>query len=170
MPRSTNPKNYEAMYWDLLEAMTQDIPEVKLSLPANKAQKIKYNFYAFIRAIETQGEKDKKAGNLAAAASRKEEANTLRGYLVNIYIDGQTPRAINAQDTRMATLLFIDRDMNPDTVDAHTQVKAQLKNLETLSVPLDGEITMPSVDTFFNKPLEVHDDGDTPSNTEEPST
>lgn len=158
MPRSTNPSNYEEVYWDLLSGMRQEIPEIKLDLPANTAQKVKFTFYAFIHALEVQAERKRKQGNMTGAGELEQFANAMRKYLVDIQINGEQIANIKKGDQTPCILRFINRDLNPMTRSMHDQVKEQLS---LLNVPAFDNEPLPKdalVDSFFSKPLEVQDD------------
>ena len=162
MPRSTNPANYEEVYWDLLSGMEREIPEIKLNLPANTAQKVKFTFYAFIRALEVQSERMRKQGDMAAAGELTVQGNAMRKYLVDININGSQVTAIAKADQTPSVLRFINRDLNPMTASMRTQVKEQLELLKTPALARGQTIEPLPIDSFFDKPLEIHDDnGDT---------
>lgn len=171
MPRSVNPHSYAAIYWDLLEAMSNDVPELKLDMPANTAQKFRFNFYAFIRALDHQAERAASAANLAVAAQREEEANTMRGYIAAIYIDDVKFLKVKKHDARIASLKFINRDLDPETLDAHAQLKAQMRNLpqkQAVNQVVDN-IKLAPVTSFFTTPLEITDDIGDPGDPSEES-
>lgn len=159
MPRPINPSNYEEVYWDLLLAMKEEIAEIKLDLAANTAQKVKFTFYAFIRALEAQADRKRKQGDMSAAGELEADANAMRKYLVRIDIAGKQITAIKAANSAPAQLRFINRDLNPETKDFREQLKEQLKHVEPIAVPLGG-IKVPSTDAFFTKPLEIKDDSE----------
>ena len=167
MPRSTNPSNYEEMYWDLLQGMEGGIPEITLNVNANVAQKVRYNFYAFIRALEVQGERKVKANEIIAGQQLQTQANTMRGYLVNIEVNGHSVSRIDASDKTPAKLRFINRDLNPETQTLREQIKEQLRDV---AVQLDElpTLTTPPVDSFFKEKLEITDD--LPGDNEEVQT
>ena len=148
MPRSTNPANYEEVYWDLLHGMRQEVPEIKLDLEAATATKVKFTFYAFIRALEVQGEKKRKSGDMVGAGELQEFGEAMRKYLVDIKENGAR-----------ATLRFINRDLNPMTKSMRDQVKEQLNILDVPTLDRTP-IEVPPVDSFFGKPLEIKDDGE----------
>ena len=168
MPRSTNPQSYGALYWDLLTAITSGVSPLVIDVPANEAQKIRFNYWAFVRALEAQGTRERKRGQMALAAQREREANELRSYMVVIEINGETVSQVANNHIVPAKLLFIDRDMNPDTLDAHAQLKEQMKDIDISISTEIGAAIAPVVD-FFTTPLEIKDDGDTGDNAEDPS-
>ena len=157
MPRSTNPSNYEEMYWDLLHGMEGDIPEITLNVNANVAQKVRYNFYAFIRALEVQGEKSTKRGEIIAGQELQAQANTMRGYLVNIEVNGHSVSRIAACDKTPAKLRFINRDLNPETLSLREQIKVQLREAEVPNIDEFVPIIQPPITSFFKEPLEIKD-------------
>lgn len=157
MPRSTNPANYEEVYWDLLHGMRQEIPEIKLDLPINTAQKVKFTFYAFIRALEVQANRKRKQGDMTGAGELEQFANAMRKYLVDIQINGEQITDFKKNDQRDCILRFINRDLNPMTKSMRDQVKEQLDMLNT-PASLTAPIQAPSVDSFFDKPLEINKD------------
>lgn len=159
MPRSTNPSNYEEVYWDLLHGMRQEISEIKLDLSASAAQKAKFTFYAFIRALEVTGERKRKQGDMSGAGELTEFADAMRKYLVDIEISGQSVTQISKGDQTPCILRFINRDLNPKTASMREQVKKQLNLLEEVDPEFRHIFTAPPVDSFFNKPLEIQDDG-----------
>ena len=159
MPRSTNPSNYEEVYWDLLHGMRQEIPEIKLNLAASAAQKVKFTFYAFIRALEVSSERKRKLGDMAGAGELTEFADAMRKYLVDIEIDGESVTQIKARDHTLCILRFINRDLNPRTASMRDQVKEQLSLLGAPASHIHEPIVAPPVASFFDKPLEVQDDG-----------
>ena len=159
MPRSTNPSNYEEVYWDLLHGMRQEIPEIKLDLSASAAQKVKFTFYAFIRALEVSSERKRKLGDMTGAGELTEFADAMRKYLVDIEVDGESVTQIKARDRTPCLLRFINRDLNPKTASMRDQVKEQLNLIGAPASHIHGPIVAPPVASFFDKPLEIQDDG-----------
>ena len=159
MPRSTNPSNYEEVYWDLLHGMRQEIAEIKLNLTANAAQKVKFTFYAFIRALEVTSEHKRKRGDMTGAGELTEFADAMRKYLVDIEINGESVTQIKARDQTSCILRFINRDLNPKTASMRDQVKEQLSLLGAPASHIHEPIVAPPVASFFDKPLEIHSDG-----------
>ncbi len=159
MPRSTNPSNYEEVYWDLLHGMRQEIPEIKLKLTASEAQRVKFTFYAFIRSLEVSSERKLKQGDMTGAGELTEFADAMRKYLVDIEIDGESITQIKARDLTWCVLRFVNRDLNPKTASMRDQVKEQLRLLGAPASHIHEPIVAPPVASFFDKPLEIQDDG-----------
>ena len=140
--------------------MRQEIPEIKLDLPANTAQKVKFTFYAFIRALEVSSGKKLKLGDMTGAGELELSANAMRKYLVDIQINGTSVTQIRSADQTSCVLRFINRDLNPMTKSMREQVKEQLIYLRDVPALDKKPLVVPSVDSFFTKPLEIDDDRD----------
>lgn len=153
MGRSTNPNNYSNFFWELLDIMHTDKESITFEVPAGQASSLRRQFYAFIAALETQATKHTRAGNFKACGDNVAQANTLRGYLVRIEVGGKTIHYTNYADKRPAKLIFVNRDLDPFMSDVMEQLREQT---DDSVVPAD-KIVEKSVDSFFDKPLEVQD-------------
>ena len=116
MPHSRNPASYESFYWELLEAARNGVEKLVFTTQSpQQAKTVQITFYAFYRALESEAEKLKKAGDMTSAAKRIEEANACRGYLVT---------------SEGSTLTFVMRDLNAQTKGLREQLHAQLESMD----------------------------------------
>ncbi len=115
MPRSRNLANYETIYWDLLSAMQDGVPELVFKLPKKVAINMQQTFYSFIRATEHASNVKNIGGDVKHAKEFTDNANTMRGYL-----------AIINHEPLESTIRFINRDLNPATQSIRDQLQAQL--------------------------------------------
>lgn len=153
MARSHNLASYEEALWDLRDAMIGGINEVTLRLPRREATNTQQTFYAFIRAHEHTARTLIKSGKIQEGMELISCADAMRGYLTTV-----------DNSTQPSTLRFINRDLNPKTASMREQIKAQLRNMHvskpTQALPPQKANAPTSVSSFFDKPLEIHDDGD----------
>ncbi len=115
MARSRNLANYETVYWELLSAMRDGVPELLFKLPRKAAINMQQTFYSFIHATEHSSNIKSIAGDIKHAQQFTDDANTMRGYVVVI-----------RHATLESTLSFINRDLNPATQSIRDQLHAQL--------------------------------------------
>ncbi len=163
MPRSVNPHNYDGFFWELCEGMQAHIPVITLDLPASKAQRVRWDFWAFIRALEKHAEKLSKEADMTQASDVVQRAQAMRGYLATIFLEDKEQDRIKAGDVTPMTLKFINRDMNPATADIREQLAKQLDGIEAPETLSEADMALPilATDSFFDKPLELKDhDGD----------
>lgn len=159
MGRSTNPNNYSSFFWELLSLMEGDKEKIEFDLPAGQASSLRRQFYAFIKALEISAKRDGRPEVFVRSTS---QANTLRGYLVRIEINGKPIHYTKYTDKRPAKLIFVNRDLDPFMSD----VMEQLHEQTSANVALTDSVQQKSVDSFFDTPLEVADVHSTP---EEPA-
>lgn len=148
MARSKNLASYEEAYWDLLEAMRGNMPEIVLRLPRKQATNMQQTFYAFIRAHEHTSNAMLKRGEVDKAMPLVQDANVMRGYLVAV-----------DHTLQPSTIRFINRDLNPDTADMREQIKKQLG--KTNDSPPQAELPPVQqkdvVGSLFDKPLTLQE-------------
>ncbi len=119
MPRSRNLANYETIYWELLSAMRESIPELKFRLSKKAAFNMQQSFYSFIHATEHSSNVKSIAGDIKHAQQFTDDANTMRGYVVVL------------KHTPLESIIsFINRDLNPATQSIRDQLHAQLNTNE----------------------------------------
>jgi len=143
MPRSKNLSNYDDAFWDLRDAMTSGIGEIKLDFAKKRAINIQQSFYAFIRAHEHTGNGLIRQGKIDQGQELIRHADTMRGYLVQVTDKG---------------LHFINRELNPTTPGMKEQIQAQLATAPTSLPPDTDTVVTPTVAAFFSEPLEIKSD------------
>ena len=134
--------------------MDEDKTSIEFDLPAGQAESLRRQFYSFIAALEMQAAKHTVAGDLETFGQVTAQANTCRGYLVRIEIDGETIHYTNYKDRRPAKLIFVNRDLDPLMSDVMEQLHKQANKAPVL---VDDTIPQKSTESFFDKPLEVKD-------------
>ena len=165
MPRSTNPNNYESIYWDLLRAMHNEVPSIDLKSTAGEAVRVRQTFYAFITAMEKTSERLRKQGKFEISGQRQDDANAMRKYLIRIENSHGILHTAKGNDTTPVTLSFINRDLNPETQSLRDQIAKQLETLELheptyTDVETTEGLEPPTIDSFFEKPLEIPENKD----------
>jgi len=88
MPQSRKPANYPPSFWLLYSKISQDAT-IKLLTPSIRAaEKLRYQYYGFIRALESEAKALRKEGgpsNIKLASEHQHMATTLRTRQVLIY-------------------------------------------------------------------------------------
>jgi len=153
MARSKNLASYPDVYWDLLAAMREGVKELKFKLDLKEARNTQQTFYAFIRALEHTSGLKLKEGDISYSQNLKHEAEIMRGYLVTI-------------DKTTNTLIFVNRDLEPQAMSLREQLKKQLNGTGAEDIKHQP----PPVVSLFDKPLEITDEPGVPSAREEPTS
>ena len=144
--------------------MDEDKTSIEFDVPAGQAESLRRQFYGFIAALEMQAAKHTVAGDLETFGQVIAQANTCRGYLVRIEIDGKTIHYTKYTDKRPAKLIFVNRDLDPLMSDVMEQLRKQVNKAPILT---DDIIPQKTADSFFDKPLEVKNVHSTPEESSE---
>jgi len=84
MPYSRDPRNYPPFFFDLIHAFNSS-DDIQFSLPEKKmCERLRIQFYSFIRALESDITKLRKQGDIATASSRQTEAHLARTRYLEI--------------------------------------------------------------------------------------
>lgn len=171
MPLSRNPQSYASFFWRLLEGMKAEKGEIRISdINAKRANKLRYESYGFIYALEAAAAKARREGNIELGGERLAEANTMRGYMIRVelHVDGQKipTNKITPQDRqRLADLVYIQKDLTMqdemekleaelDGIDLSPQVSVSTKDLDDFLPTIEPTVDL---DSMFG-PLKTPDD------------
>lgn len=147
MGLSRNPESYPRFFWRLLEGMQAGEPEICIpEINAKKANKLRYETYGFIYALEFQAKRVRAEGNMQASGTYLEQANAMRKYMIRIEIDGVAQsRVAKHEMNKLANLLYIDKDMTLQDETAKLE-----EALEGVQAPIDAIFAPAKTDEFIH--------------------
>lgn len=133
MPAATNPTNYAPFFWELLQAFPTAVDVMKFAVPTQSAaKKLQGQYHSFIRALERDAEKKRKAGDIAFAKDREREANL-----------GRTRKVVVTQENGQWYLIFMLRNADPIIQRMMQQMHLQFPDRHDAPKPLTEKTMNP---------------------------